>query len=107
MKHMQSRIGKLNEESSKEETDKNSQQILRVSHIVNQVCGQTPWESKCLVRALTAQHLLKKKSISSTLYLGVGKEGNDMSAHAWLRSGKYYVTGGTGDGYALVTKFRA
>jgi hypothetical protein len=107
MKHLRKYFGVLNEESAQEETPDRYRQALRVSYIVNRVCSQTPWESKCLVRALTTQHLLKKKKISSTLYLGVGKKDDEIIAHAWLRCGSYYLTGGNGDGYVQVAKFRA
>lgn len=99
-------FGIKNEESAKEEPEAAYSYIIKVAHTVNRVSRQTPWESKCLVQAMTAQHLLKKKQIASTLYLGVGKMENKMVAHAWLRSGRYYVTGGTGEDYALVAKFR-
>ena len=29
-----------------------------------------------------------------------------MIAHAWLRCGQMYVTGGNGSSYAMVAKFR-
>ena len=77
----------------------------RVSLSVNRICNKTKWESKCLVRALTAQKLLKEKGIPSTLYLGCGKDGEKMVAHAWLRVGSMYVTGGNGAEYAIVDKF--
>ncbi|MCA5963741.1 lasso peptide biosynthesis B2 protein [Blautia sp. RD014234] len=67
----------------------------KVSYAVDQVCQKTKWESKCLVRALTAQKLLRRKKIATTLYLGCGLDENGkMIAHAWLRCGKMYVTGG-------------
>lgn len=78
-----------------------------VSRIVDHVCNKTVWESKCLVRALTAQHLLKKKHIPSTLYLGCSVIEGEMTAHAWLRCGEMYVTGGNGSGYAIVDRFFA
>ncbi len=80
----------------------------KVAYSVNQVCNKTKWESKCLVRALTAQRLLMNRGIESTMYLGVGYDENKkMSAHAWLRCGHMYVTGGTGKGFAIVDRFRA
>lgn len=78
-----------------------------VASKVNRSANNTPWESKCLVRALTAQKLLKRKKIESTLYLGVGQENGKMTAHAWLRVGQMYVTGGNGEGYAVVDKYKA
>ena len=72
---------------------------------MNRICNKTAWESKCLVRALTAQKLLKQKGIGSTLYLGCGYAEDKMVAHAWLRCGELYVTGGDGAGYAVGDKF--
>lgn len=95
-------------EESSPEVDKESYRYAkRVSYSVDHVCGKTAWESKCLVRALTAQHLLKKRHIPSTLYLGCSVSEGKMVAHAWLRCGKMYVTGGDGSGYAVVDKFYA
>ena len=79
---------------------------IKVGNEENRIADKTPWESKCLVRALTARRLLHRKKIVTTLYLGVGKDENDaMVAHSWLRCGKAYVTGGDGAKYATVAKF--
>lgn len=80
---------------------------VNVAKVVDRICSKTAWESKCLVRALTAQKLLKKKGIQSTMYLGCSMENGKMTAHAWLRCGKLYVTGGDGTGYSIVDKFCA
>ena len=100
------RWGREGQESSLDVENADYKYVLKVAYAVNRVCNRTRWESKCLVRALTAQRLLRKKKIPSTLYLGCGldDEGN-MIAHAWLRCGRIYVTGGNGDGYAVVDKF--
>ena len=77
-----------------------------VADEVTGISDRTPWESKCLVRALTARYLLHRKGIKTTLYLGVGKDENGkMIAHSWLRCGKMYVTGGNGEGFGVVAKF--
>ncbi len=80
--------------------------VLAVRKNVESVCRHTPWESKCLVRALTAKKMLNKRGYPCTLYLGVspGKDGM-MDAHAWLRSGNMYVTGGNGTGLAVTAIF--
>ena len=80
-------------------------QAARIAQIVGKVCDKTPWESKCLVRALAAQRLLCRRGLSSTLYLGCGMEEGKMVAHAWLRFGEMYVTGGDGGGYTTVARF--
>lgn len=98
--------GRSGEESPEMETGENYAYARLVSKHVNRVANKTQWESKCLVRALTARKLLLRKGITCTLYLGVGKdEEGKMVAHAWLRCGEYFVTGGNGAGYAMVAKF--
>lgn len=99
--------GKEGEESPITATLEEYKYAKRVSIAVNHVCNKTKWESKCLVRALTAQKLLKKKGIPSTLYLGCGMKDGNMVAHAWLRCGSMCVTGGTGEEYTMVDKFMA
>lgn len=105
VKHIYKKWGKEGEESDYEETEENYRYAAKVAFVVNHVCSKTAWKSKCLVRALTAQRLLKKKHISSTLYLGCATEGGKMIAHAWLRCGGMFVSGGNGNGYAVVDKF--
>lgn len=107
MKYWEHTFGVKGEEAEGDLQMEDYRYIKTVSMYVNRSAGHTPWESKCLVRALVAQKLLKKKKIPSTLYLGVGKENESMIAHAWIRSGKAFVTGGNGEGYAIVAKYRA
>lgn len=102
---LQKHWGIRGEESTEEETTETYRYAYRVSYAVDRICNRTAWESKCLVRALTAQTLLKKKGIHSTLYLGCAVEEGKMVAHAWLRCGKMYVTGGDGSKYAMVDKY--
>jgi len=105
-KKMKKYYGIMGEESLQVESKQNYDKAWKISFHINRVSEHTPWESKCLVRALTAQKLLKKQKISSTLYLGVKKEGEKMVAHSWIRTGKFYLTGGDGKEYAIVAKFR-
>lgn len=81
-----------------ETTDNLTMQDLHRVRIIRwavaKVSRHTPWKSLCMVQALTAQLLLKCFSISSTLYLGISKSEDRLSAHAWLRSGSEIVTGG-------------
>lgn len=109
-KKLNKKWGIEGEESSYEATPEEYRFCKKVSYAVNQVCSKTRWESKCLVRALTAQKLLAEKGIESTLYLGCKLDENKkMVAHAWIRVGQLFVTGGNGakDGYAIVDRFKA
>lgn len=80
--------------------------VRKVRTVVEPVCRHTPWESKCLVRALTAKKMLNRRGLPCTLYMGV-KAGTDgkMDAHAWLRCGNLFVTGGKGKGFAVTGFF--
>lgn len=107
IKYLRKHFGIEGEESPKEGRWEDYRYAKLIARHVNQSANNTPWESKCLVRAWTAQSLLKKKNIPTTLYLGVGTEEGRMVAHAWIRTGELYVTGGNGEGYAVVATFRA
>ena len=99
-------MGKHKQESLNEIDNDTYRIARRIASRVAFVSSKTPWESKCLVQALTAQKLLKNQGISTTIYLGVKKEGSEMKAHAWLRCGEYYVTGGSiRNQYTVVAKF--
>ena len=103
---LRKRMGKVKVESPQDVDNECYKKAVRIARIVGIVSYHTPWESKCLVQALTAQRMLKSKNISTTIYLGVRKEGNEMKAHAWLRCGEYYVTGGAiREQYTVVAKF--
>ena len=106
MSKLQNSFGETGRQSPEQETD----EIMRVAGFVGarveRVCAKTPWESKCFVRALTAQNILARKSVHTTLYLGLTKENGQMAAHAWLRCGTRYVTGWAGyAGHVVVSYF--
>lgn len=104
---LKKRMGNHNNESPME-VDIVSYRVAReVRWAVTQAARHTPWESKCLVQALTAKRMMKNKGIPTTIYLGVKKNNdNEMIAHAWIRCGSYYITGGHNRvGYAVVAKF--
>lgn len=82
--------------------------VLRdVSHAISIMSKYTFWHSKCLVKAIAGMKMLERRQIESTLYLGTAKdEGGELSAHAWLRSGPFYVTGAeVMNGFTVVGKF--
>lgn len=82
--------------------------IKPVAQSIKAVAAVVPWQSKCLVQAMAAKNMLVKRGIETTLYLGVLKEGADMKAHAWLRCGSHFITGGNGERtYTIVRTFHA
>lgn len=81
--------------------------VRRLGRAIARVSAHTPWESKCLVQAIVGKILLRRLGLPNTLYLGVGRdEKNAMIAHAWLRCGDVYVSGGAGrEQFTVVGKF--
>ncbi|MGL6108241.1 lasso peptide biosynthesis B2 protein [Romboutsia sp.] len=103
---LKEQLGNYNIESSKEASIEEYNLANKIRCTVVGISRYTPWESLCLVQAMTVQKMLKKRGISTTIYLGVNrKEDKEIVAHAWIRCGEMFVTGGDGNGYATVAKF--
>jgi len=101
-------LGELMEETDFETGDAARRKTLSsISQTINIMSRYTFWESQCLVKAIAAMKMLEKRNIDSTLYLGTARdESGKMIAHAWLRSGPYYITGSEGmDKFTVVGKF--
>lgn len=81
--------------------------LMNISEAIHIMSRHTFWESKCLVRAIAGMKMLERRQIESTLYLGTAKDGTGkMIAHAWLRSGSFFVTGAEGmERFTIVSKF--
>lgn len=87
--------------------ESNRKILLNVSQAVNIMSKYTIWESMCLVKAIAAMKMLERRQIESTMYLGTAKdESGKLIAHAWLRSGPFYITGAeVMDQFVVVSKF--
>lgn len=85
------------------------QQTIRdVGYAIDVMSKYTPWDSRCLVRAIAGMRLLARRHIPSTLYLGTSLDAQTgkLAAHAWLRSGSDYVTGANAmAGYSVIGLF--
>jgi hypothetical protein len=66
-----------------------------------------PFHPSCLILAVAAMAMLRRRRQASTLYFGVADGGTEeLRAHAWLRSGDVMVTGGPGrHGCVVVRQF--
>ena len=86
------KIGQLGYETPIETSPRNAR---LVHELMESMFRRIGWKDSCLIRALTAKKLLNRMGEKCTLYMGVRKrEGEGLSAHAWLRCGKLTVTGG-------------
>lgn len=69
----------------------------QVGHAVVTIARHVPWDSRCLAQALAGAWMLNRRGLCGTLYFGLKKdEQAPFAAHAWLRYGGRYVTGGNG-----------
>ncbi|MDF2903816.1 MAG: hypothetical protein K0S25_1454 [Bacillus sp. (in: firmicutes)] len=100
-------LGIQMEETTLENIRENRETLQNVSDVIHIMSIYTFWESQCLVKAIAGMKMLQKRRIESTLYFGTAKdEEGKMIAHAWLRSGAFYVTGVEGmEKFTVVTKF--
>lgn len=90
-------LGEHMKETTNEVNEANTALIKNVSHAIHIMSKYTLWESQCLVKAIAGMMMLEKRGIDSTLYLGTARnETGEMIAHAWLRSGPFYLTGAEG-----------
>ena len=90
-------LGTSGFETPAEETPERLSEARRIAWAVRSASRFTPWRSNCFPQAMAAQILLRRKGIASTLYLGAAfKARTELEAHAWLRCGPFYVTGGAG-----------
>ncbi|MDR6878664.1 hypothetical protein J2X61_000405 [Bacillus sp. 3255] len=100
-------MGKPMHETSAIQVDTNRVTLRQIASAIEIMSKYTLWDSKCLVRAIAGMKMLNRRQIESTLYLGTAKdESMKMIAHAWLRSGLFYVTGKEGmEKFTVVGKF--
>lgn len=102
-----SSLGESMEETVYTDEPKHTRILKNISAAIQIMSPYTFWESQCLVKAIAGQKMLKWRHIDSTLYLGTAKDKNgDFIAHAWLRSGSFYVSGSEGmEKFTVVAKF--
>ncbi|HDR7388898.1 lasso peptide biosynthesis B2 protein [Bacillus toyonensis] len=90
-------LGDYMNETSVAQIQQHEDTLKEVSEAISITSRYTFWESQCLVKAIAGMKMLEKRDIESTLYLGTAKDNSGaLIAHAWLRSGSFYVTGSEG-----------
>ena len=86
-------------------SERQAWQALEMGRAIRTAARYTPWESKCLAQAMVARLLLGLRGIPYALFLGVRKDETDpagMAAHAWVCSGRAFITGGQSFGQFTV-----
>lgn len=100
-------LGDRMKETSTDLIPEQRKKLAEISQAIHMISSYTFWESECLVKAIAAMKMLKRRKIASTLYLGTAKDkSGELIAHAWLRSGPFYITGAeVKDQFTVVSKF--
>ena len=94
----------LKEKDESSETNKTLEAATRssleeIGRAVRRAGRHAPWKTRksrktrCLVEAIAAKRMLKRRKINCRIYLGVARENDRMIAHAWLQSGNIILTG--------------
>src|SRR5262245_6855244 len=88
-------FGRSGANTSKFTRGTHARRIRAVRAALRKVPKYVPWTSKCLDQALTGKVMLGLRGIPTTVYFGVATDDKgDVNAHAWLRSGNVYISGG-------------
>ncbi len=100
-------LGKMKNETPEDNPIKNMAILNKIKIAVLRGSHYSPWRTKCFEQAIAAKIMFKKRSIKSTLYLGVFKDvSNVIRAHAWLKIGNIVITGGPGiERYTVISSF--
>jgi hypothetical protein len=109
-KNLVSRIGGQpvrgpDEQSASVDSSISSGPASRVGAMVEHVARATWWRSVCLEKALAGKWMLRRRGISSTMYVGMARRDGEFVAHAWLVGEGQTVTGGSKIVYAPLAAF--
>lgn len=67
----------------------------QIGSAIERVARMVPWRSDCLIQAAAARWMLRVRRIPNRIHIGVAIA-NGFTAHAWVTSGEYLVTGRAG-----------
>jgi hypothetical protein len=100
-------LGKQEAQTAVQDDPAKRPYVRLISVVVHKAAKNVPWTSKCLDQAIAAKIMLARRGIATTVYFGVKNDENGrLAAHAWLRSGTRYVTGGTNrEHYTVINTF--
>lgn len=101
------RLGTQGQESVVEVPPADLRRAREVAFYIRGVCRRLRWSPSCLVRATAAMVLLRRRHLEGTLYVGVASDQKEgIRAHAWVRCGAVFVTGGRERrAYAVIGRF--
>ena len=83
------------------------QSAEEVGWAVGALARRVPWDARCLAQALAGSAMLRRRGLEGTVSFGVRPGASaGFDAHAWLRFGPCFVTGGAGhEAFQAFTSF--
>ena len=69
-------------------------QARSVRRMIASIERRLPWRSSCIVQALAARSMLRRRRVATLLHFGVTLDQGRIRAHAWLEAGGGCVCGG-------------
>ena len=86
--------GRSHCESLKTSIGKDKHRIISTQRAIRWAERYLPWKSVCLDKAVTAQRMLFRRGLPTTIYFGMRKdEKQQWKAHAWVRCQNEWVVG--------------
>jgi hypothetical protein len=78
-----------------------------IAHLLARAERRLPWHCTCLVTALAARAMLRRRGIASVMRFGLRRGGDGaLTAHAWLEAGGGVVCGGpAAEGFVPIAGF--
>lgn len=79
----------------------------RIAWAVRACARRAPWRAVCFQQGLTAQLMLRRRGMDSTLYFGAANDKTEgLAAHVWVKLGEREVIGcDEAPGYAVLATF--
>lgn len=83
--------------------------IAEVAWAVEACARRLPWSAVCYQQGLSAQLMLRRRGVASTLYFGAAPDKESgLKAHVWVRAGQSDVVGcELADRFAVLSAFPA
>lgn len=75
-------------------TPEQTQRARQISRLITTTSRYCPWRANCFAQAIAARFWLAHFKIPLMLYFGLAKTERELAAHAWVSSGRLFVTGG-------------
>ncbi len=73
----------------------NEKQIRNIALTIKRINKFAFWKTTCYTQAIAARLILKRKRITSKIFLGICKQDNgELLAHAWTKVNDKIITGG-------------